>query len=325
MQSWWIRSEAGKTILEQRDVAPPKPASGQILVRVRGAALNRGEFIASLGLHAAGAAAKPAGQECAGEVIEVGDGVTAFRPGDRVMGRAPGGFAEQALLDAREAMPVPARLGWEEAAATPLVYLVSYDMLYPGGNLSPGEWLLVMGASSGVGVASVQIGKLVGANVIGTSGSAAKLDRLRALGLDVGVQVRGGGFLDAVMQATGGKGADLVVNTVGGTVFAECVRALAFRGRLAMVGYVDGVMRAELDLEALHAKRLGLFGVSNKLRTAAQRAETVAGFVRDVLPAFADGRMRPVVDRVFPLAELPAAKAYMESDAQVGKIVVTAR
>jgi NADPH:quinone reductase-like Zn-dependent oxidoreductase len=325
MQSWWIRSEAGKTILEQRDVAPPKPASGQILVRVRGAALNRGEFIASLGLHAAGAAAKPAGQECAGEVIEVGDGVTAFRPGDRVMGRAPGGFAEQALLDAREAMPVPARLGWEEAAATPLVYLVSYDMLYPGGNLSPGEWLLVMGASSGVGVASVQIGKLVGANVIGTSGSAAKLDRLRALGLDVGVQVRGGGFLDAVMQATGGKGADLVVNTVGGTVFAECVRALAFRGRLAMVGYVDGVMRAELDLEALHAKRLRLFGVSNKLRTAAQRAETVAGFVRDVLPAFADGRMRPVVDRVFPLAELPAAKAYMESDAQVGKIVVTAR
>jgi NADPH:quinone reductase-like Zn-dependent oxidoreductase len=91
-----------------------------------------------------------------------------------------------------------------------------------------------------------------------------------------------------------------------------------------MVGYVDGVMRGELDLEALHAKRLRLFGVSNKLRTAPQRAETVAGFVRDVLPALADGRIRPVVDRVFPLAELPAAKAYMESDAQVGKIVVRA-
>jgi len=324
MKSWWIRSEAGKTLLELRDVAPPKPPAGQLLVRMRAAALNRGEFIAAHGLHAAGAPAKPAGQECAGEVIEVGDGVTAFRPGARVMGRAPGGFAEQALLDAREAMAVPARLSWEEAAAVPLVFLVSYDMLYPGGNLAPGEWLLVMGASSGVGVASVQLGKLAGAKVIGTSGSAAKLDRLRPLGLDLGIQVRGGGFLDAVMKATDGKGVDLVVNTVGGTVFAECIRALAFRGRLAMVGYVDGVVRSELDLEALHAKRLRLFGVSNKLRTAPQRAETVAGFVRDVLPAFADGRIRPVVDKVFPLAELPAAKAYMESDAQVGKIVVTA-
>ena len=324
MKSWWIRSAAGKTLLDLRDVAPPKPGAGQILVRMRAAALNRGEFIAAHGLHAAGAPAKPAGQECAGEVIELGDGVTAFRPGDRVMGRAPGGFAEQALLDAREAMAVPARLSWEEAAAVPLVFLVSYDMLYPGGNLAPGEWLLVMGASSGVGVASVQIGKFIGAHVIGTSGSAAKLDRLRPLGLEIGVQVRGGGFLDAVMKATDGKGADLIVNAVGGTVFAECVRALAFRGRLATVGYVDGVMRSEIDLEALHSKRLRLFGVSNKLRTSPQRAETVAGFVRDVLPAIGDGRIRPLVDKVFPLAELRAAKAYMESDAQVGKIVVSA-
>jgi NADPH:quinone reductase len=324
MKSWWISSTPGTTVLEQRDVAAPKPAAGQILVRMRAAALNRGEFIASLGLHAAGAAAKPAGQECAGEVLEVGEGVAAFRSGDRVMGRAPGGFAEQALLDAREAMRVPERLSWEEAAAVPLVFLVSYDMLYPGGNLAESEWLLVMGASSGVGVASVQIGKLVGASVIGTSGSAAKLERLRSLGLDVGIQARSGGFLEAVMQATGGKGADLVVNAVGGTVFAECVRALAFRGRLATVGYVDGVMRSEIDLEALHSKRLRLFGVSNKLRTAPQRAETVVGFVRDVLPALADGRIRPVVDKAFTLADLPAAKAYMESDAQVGKIVVTA-
>lgn len=322
MKSWWIRSEGGKTILDARDVAAPNPAAGQILVRTRAAALNRGEFIASLGLHAAGAPAKPAGQECAGEVIEVGDGVTAFRPGDRVMGRAPGGFAEQALLDVRETMAVPARLSWEEAAATPLVYLVSYDMLYPGGNLAPGEWLLVMGASSGVGVASVQIGKLVGANVIGTSGSAAKLDRLRPLGLDVGIPVRGGGFLEAVMTATGGKGADLVVNAVGGTVFAECVRALAFRGRLATVGYVDGVFKAEIDLNKLHAHRLEVFGVSNSRLSLEDKAQCVRGFVRDVLPGIADGRIVPAIDRVFPLERIADAKAYMESNAQVGKIVV---
>ena len=322
MKAWWIRSADGKTAIDVRDVAAPKPAAGQLLVRVRAAALNRGEFIAAHGLHAPGAAAKPAGQECAGEVIEVGDGVAGFAPGDRVMGRAPGGFAEQAIMDAREAMAVPARLAWEEAAAVPLVFLVSYDMLYRGGRLAPDEWLLVMGASSGVGVASLQLAKLIGARVIGTSGSAAKLERLRALGLDLGLNVRGGGFVEAVRQATDGKGANLVVNNVGGTVFAECLRALAYRGRLATVGYVDGVMRSEIDLEALHQKRLHLFGVSNKLRSAPERAETVSGFVRDVLPALADGRIRPVIDRVFPLADLPAAKAHMESDAHLGKIVV---
>jgi NADPH2:quinone reductase len=134
--------------------------------------------------------------------------------------------------------------------------------------------------------------------------------------------VRGGGFLEAAMKATGGKGVDLVVNNVGGTVFAECVRALAFQGRLATVGYLDGVMTSEIDLDALHSKRLRLFGVSNKLRNAAQRAETMRGFARDVLPALAEGRIRPVIDKVFALADLPAAKAYMESDAHLGKIAV---
>ena len=123
-------------------------------------------------------------------------------------------------------------------------------------------------------------------------------------------------------QATGGRGANLVVNSVGGSVFAKCVRSLAFEGRLATVGYVDGVMKAEIDIDALHAKRLTLFGVSNKLRNAEQRAATVRGFVADLLPMIADGRLRPAIDRVFPFDELPAAKAHMESNAHRRKIVV---
>jgi NADPH:quinone reductase-like Zn-dependent oxidoreductase len=219
-------------------------------------------------------------------------------------------------------MPAPANLSWEEAAGAGIGYLTAYDMLWPGGELKAGEWLLVAGASAGVGVASVQLGKLIGAKVIGTSGSAEKLAKLKALGMDVGLQNRNGGFEKAVMEATGGKGVNLVVNNVGGTVFAECIRSMAYRGRLATVGYVDGVVKAELDILALHSKRLKVFGVSNKLRSAGEIAEGVRGMVRDVLPSLAGGHLRPVIDKVFPFAELPQAKAYMESNAQLGKIVI---
>ncbi len=322
MRSYWIQQSGSETKLELREVAVPEPGAGQVLVRLRAAGLNRGEFIAGHGLHKPGAA-KAAGTEGAGEVAKLGAGVTGLAAGERIMGRCPGAFAEYALMDAREAIPIPARLSWQEAAAVPLVFMVVHDMLIGQGRLQAGEWLLVTGVSSGVGVGALQAAKALGAKVIGTSGSAEKLARLAPLGLDVAIRTRAPDFCAAVMQATGGRGADLAVNTVGGSVFAECVRALAFEGRLAIVGYVDGQLKAEMDIEALHAKRLRLFGVSNKLRNAEQRASTVRGFVADLLPAIADGRIKPLLDRVFPFAELPQAKALMESNAHTGKIVVS--
>ena len=321
MNAYTIHAESRATVLALREVPVPEAAAGQVLVRLHAAALNRGEFIAAHGLHAKGAA-KPAGAEGAGEIVAIGAGVEKLKPGDRVMGRCAGAFAEYAVMDAREAVAMPSTLSWEEAAAVPLAFMTVHDMLIAQGRLAPGAWLLVTAISSGVGVAALQTAKAIGANVIGTSGSQSKLDKLQMCGLDVGVRTRSGDYCDAVMKTTDGRGVSLVVNNVGGSVFAECVRCLGFEGRLATVGYVDGVLKAEIDIEALHAKRLTLFGVSNKLRNAAQRAETARGFVADLLPMFADGRLRPLIDRVFPFDQLPAAKAYMESNAHVGKIVV---
>ena len=225
-------------------------------------------------------------------------------------------------MDEGEAMAVPPALSWEEAASIPLTFLVSYDMLVLQGRLAAGEWLLINGVSSGVGVASLQLGKMLGAKVIGTSGSAAKLDALAPLGLDVPLCTRISDFAAAVLEATGHRGADLVVNAVGGSVFAENVRAMAFEGRLATVGYVDGVLHADLDLAALHAKRLTVFGVSNKLRSKEQRASTVARFVAEVMPHFASRRLKPHIDRVVDFTRLEQAKACMEAGSHVGKIVL---
>ena len=320
MKSYALRVEGAHAVLQAVDAPMPQAGAGQVLLKMHAAALNRGEFIPG-GL-IKGGASKPAGIEGAGEIVALGDGVTGLQLGQRVMGRCAGAFSEFALMDAREALPVPAGLSMQAAAAVPLTFLVVHDMLVLQGRLKAGEWLLITGVSSGVGVAALQAAKAMGARVIGTSGSADKLARLQTLGLDVPIQTRGPDFAARVMDATGGHGTDLVVNTVGGSVFAECVRTMAFEARLATVGYVDRTLKSEIDIQALHAKRLTLFGVSNKLRSAEQRAAGVPAFVAGWLPLFADGRIQPLVDRVFAFDELPAAQAYMESDQHVGKIVL---
>jgi NADPH:quinone reductase-like Zn-dependent oxidoreductase len=320
MKAYLLRVEGSQVVLERTDLPVPQPGPGQLAVKMHTAALNRGEFIPG-GLVKAGPP-KPAGGEGAGVIVALGEGVTSHAVGERVMGRCAGAFAEVALMDAREALPVPPGLSMEAAAAVPLSFLVVHDMLIRQGHLQAGEWLLVTGVSSGAGVAALQTAKALGARVIGTSGSAEKLARLQTLGLDVALQTRAPDFADAVLQATGGHGADLVVNTVGGTVFAECIRCMAFEGRHAVVGYVDNTLTAEIDLKTVHAKRLTLFGVSNKLRTAEQRSAAVPDFKAQVLPAIADGRIQPLVDQVFAFEQLPAAQACMESNQHLGKIVL---
>lgn len=321
MKSYWMNIAEGQASMALREVDRPEPGAGQVLVKLHAASLNRGELIVGHGLHGKGGS-KPAGMEGAGQIVQLGSDAGAWQVGDRVMGRCPGAFAEYALMDVREIMRVPDPLSFEQAASIPLTFLVTYDLLVLQGHLQAGQWLLVNGVSSGVGVASLQMAKVLGAKVMGTSGSQAKLDQLRPLGLDLGLCTRGADFHEAVLQATDQQGVNLVVNTVGGTVFAENMRCMAFQGRMGFVGYVDGTLNANIDLEALHAKRLCLFGVSNKLRTPAQRAQGIAQFAAQILPAFADGRIQPLIDRVFEFDQLEAAKLHMESNQHTGKIVL---
>ena len=312
----------GQIQITPQQAPTPEPGPGQLQVQVHAAGMNRGELLALHLRPGVSGRAVALGMEAAGVVTKVGPDVSSFKVGDRVTGRCHAAYSDQVLMEATDAMPVPQALSWEQASAVPIASLVVYDMLVAQGHLSKGEWLLVTGISSGVGVLAMQLAKSLGAHVIGTSGSAAKLRRLQEMGLDVGLNTRAPDFHEAVLDATKQHGADLVVDAVGGTVFAECVRSMAFEGRLAMVGYLDGVQSSELDLAALHSKRLTLFGVSSKAQSLEQRHRLVQGVVHDMLARMPHDLPAPSIDRVFAFDQLAEALAYMESDTQLGKVVL---
>ena len=309
-----------------RDVQRPVITPGHVLIRVHASSLNRAEFRRLHTLRSRpgqpAPEARTGGGDAAGEVVETGAGVSGIKPGDRVMGRCVGGFAEYALLDAREVMPAPDRLSWEEAACIPIVFVVVHDALFVSGQLGAGETLLVTAAPSGVGVAALLLGKYLGAKVIGTSRSAEKLDRLKAHGLDVGVVTGATGFGEAISRVIGERGVDMVVDNIGADVLEPCLKALAVGGRFVTIGRMSGATKAEFDVDLLAERRLHLYGVSNRLRTPAQRAESARRFVADLMPAFSDGRIRPIIDRSFPLDHIAAAGAYLEADQHVGKVVI---
>lgn len=325
MKSYWIQTQGAAMHLEMRDVDVRQPQAGQMLVRLHAAALNRGELIAGHGLHAPNQPARAAGFEASGVVEAVGEGVTRFRVGDAVMGRCDGSFAEFGVMNEAEVHPKPSNLDWAQAASSTITYSTAHDTLMVQGHLKAGEWVLVTGVTSGVGVASLQLAKALGARVIGSSGSAEKLARLKPLGLDVALHTRAQGIAKATLEATEQRGADVAVLSVGGSVLDECIQALGFQGRLGVIGYVDGDVRPTLDLLSLHKKRLHIYGVSNKMRQMTHRIEAARLFARDVLPLMASGAVVPLVDRVYAFDQLTQAQRDMETNQQVGKLVLSIR
>lgn len=324
MRAIVIREPGGPEVLELRDLPPPEPQRGEVRVRVRATAVNRADLLQRMGAYPAppGAPADIPGLEIAGEVDAVGDGVTELARGDRVFGVVGGGgYAEQLVVHARTLARMPEGMSFVDAAAVPEAFLTAWDAMVDQGRLSAGETALVHAAGSGVGTAGVQIARAVGARVVGTARTAEKLGRARELGLDEAVVVEGGRFADAVLAATGGRGVDVVLELVGGGYVAEDLACLAPRGRVVVVGTMGGG-RAEIELPVLMRKRAELRGTVLRTRPLEEKILAARALERHLAPLFARGVLRPVVDRVLPLARAAEAHRQMQSNATFGKIVL---
>jgi NADPH:quinone reductase len=300
------------------EIAEPQPGPAQLLLRVKAASINRGESVLLRTKLPAGAG----GIDAAGEVVAIGSKVSRFKPGDRVAGRCAGGFAELAAMNEFEAIALPEALSYEQAACLPVSFVVAHDALIVQGRLAKGETVLITGVTSAVGVAALAIAKFAGATVIGTSRSAQKLQRLKEAGLDMGIDTTASGVSSRVKQATADRGANIAIDTVGAAFFKEILESLAVDGRYATIGQMTGSPKVELDMDAFAMRRLHLFGVSNRLRTPEQKAQSAQRFAEDLMPAVVRGEVRPLIDRVFRLEEVEAAHQHVYADRQVGKVVI---
>jgi len=324
MKAIVITEPGGPDVLQLRDLPAPDPARGEVRVRVRATAVNRADLLQRMGHYPAppDSPADIPGLELAGEVDAVGDGVTELAVGDRVFGLAGGGtYAEQLVVHARTLARIPDGMSFADAAAVPEAFITAYDAMVTQGGLAAGETVLINAVGSGVGTAAVQIAAAVGARAIGTTRTAAKLERARELGLADGVVVEEGSFAGGVKQLTGGRGADVVLELVGGGYLAEDLRCTAPLGRIVLVGLMAGV-RADLDLGTLLRKRISIRGTVLRSRPLEEKIEAAQLFARHLVPLFAQKRLRPIVDRAFPLADAAAAHVYVQSNQGFGKVVL---
>jgi NADPH2:quinone reductase len=314
----------GPEVISIGEVPKPEVRPGHIRVRVHAAGLNRADLIQRRGQYTAppGWPADIPGMEYAGEVEAV-RGVTRWKVGDRVMGLVGGGAqAELVAVHQDEALAIPDRLSYAEAAAIPEVFLTAYDALATRGRVAPGERVLIHAVGSGVGTAAAQVAKHLGATVLGTSRSPEKLARALVYGLDHGIDTSRGSFRDAV-----GDPVDVVLDVLGGPAFADNLAVLAPRGRLILLGFLAGG-RFTGDLGPILRKRLEVIGTMMRTRGPDERAPLVREFAERMLPLF-DQRiehaapLRPVLERTYPMTELAEAHRVLESNETFGKVVVT--
>ena len=311
-------------VLEVQDRPLPEPGLGQIRVRVRTSALNRADILQRMGNYPvpAGVAADISGMEYAGVVDALGPEASLWKPGDRVMGIIGGaGHAEFVCVHEREAISAPAKLTWEEIAAIPEVFLTAYDALFNRLKIALGENVLVHAVGSGVGTAALQIARISGATVIGTARSADKLERARLLGLNVAVDSAAGDWAASIESQIGKNRVDAIVDLVGGNYLEGNLRVLAPLGRIVVVGLTAGAS-ATFAMNVLLRKRLTIVGTVLRARPLEEKIALAREFSSRMVPLFDTGRLRPVVDRVFPFEQIRDAHELMESNQTFGKIVL---
>lgn len=316
----------GPDSLRIKDVPNPTPGPSEIQVRVRATALNRADLLQTLGLYPPPPDAPPdiPGLEYSGEVSAVGEKVRRYKVGDHVMGIVGGGaFAEYVVCHEREALPIPTRLSFKDAAAIPEAFITAYDALVLQANLRASEWVLIHAAGSGVGSAAVQIASALGAKVIGTARTAEKLTGLRSLGLhhSVAVAHENPAFAAEVKKLTSGAGVDVVLDLVTGPTMPETLDCIASRGRWLLVGMLGGAS-ASLELATVLRKRVTLLGTVLRSRPLEEKIAVAQRVEKELLPLFNEGRLRPVVDFVYPISSIAEAFARLSSNASFGKIVL---
>lgn len=322
MRAAVITAYGGPEVLQIVDVEPPAPAADEVRVQVYAAGLNRADILQRLGQYPApvGVPAMIPGLEIAGTVEAAGSKVHRWKVGDRVFGIVGGGASAEQVITAEDLLaPIPENLDYVQAAAVPEVFMTAYDALFNQAELSLGDRVLVHAAASGVGTAAIQLARAAGATTWGTTRTYNKRASVLAVGA-AGV-FDPDRFVEEAQQATGGRGMDIIIDFVGAPYLARNVEALAMRGRMVIVGTMGGA-EGTVNLGMLMSKRLRIHGTVLRSRPRAEKAELTASFGSKVVPLLAQGVVRPIVDRVFPLHEIAAAHAYMESNASVGKIVL---
>ena len=326
MRAIVVASPGGPEQLKLETLPDPSPGAHEILIEVHATALNRADLLQRRGLYPAPAGeSEILGLECAGIVRALGRDVSRFREGDRVMALLPGGgYAELARVHENLALSIPEPLSFEQAAAVPEAFLTAYEALLRTANLAPGERALIHAGASGVGTAAVQIAREVGAYVFSTCRGDEKLGKLRELGVERPIDSTREDFADVIARESRGAGVDVIADLIGGAYVEQNQRALGSGGRWVVIGLLGGA-RATLNLADLLMRRQTVAGIVMRSRPLPDKTAIVRGFSNDFLPWFTEGRLQPVLDQTFALADAARAHERMEANLNLGKIVLKVR
>ena len=324
MRAVVLRSHGGPDVLQFEDVASPVIGEQDVLVTVAATALNRADLLQRMGFYPNPFPSGPEipGLEFAGTVTAIGEKVTAWSVGNRVMGITSGGaYAEQLAIHERQAMAVPSGMSLQDAAGIPEVFITAWDALVVQGGLTSGRWAMVHAGASGVGTAAIQICKAIGARIVVTC-SGGKVDACRALGADVVVDYGSQDFVAEVAAATGGAGVDVILDVIGGDYVERNIASLAVKGHIIQVGVMAG-KPVPFNVGLLLGKRASITGTVLRARPLEEKIAISQRFASEMLPLFATGRLKPVIDSVYAFANIASAHEYMASNGNVGKIVIT--